>query len=127
MSRDINVTTGNIDMGKGDFVVAEAITNSFNKIEASNSSDDLKELLKALTKDVEKMMEQLPKEQVEEVADDLERFTDEATKEKPKRKWWEVSAKGLKEAATAATALGSIGVSLMTNLEKIISILEKIS
>ena len=121
---NIDVKVRDVNMEKGDFVIADTIQNSFNKVEASNAPDNLKELLKALTKDIEKITEQLPKEQAEEVADDLERFTDEATKEKPKRKWWEVSAKGLKE---AAATVGAIGVSAMTNLEKILPILEKMS
>ena len=124
MSHKMDVNVGDVNMNNGDFVIAETIQSSFNKIAASNAPDNLKELLKALAVDVDKMMKKLPKEQAEEVADNLDKFTTEATKDKPKRKWWELSAEGMKE---AAKTVGEIGISVLTNLEKIIPILERMS
>ena len=45
------------------------------------------------------MAKGLPKEQAEEVADDMKRLADEATKEKPNAKWYNVSIEGLIAAA----------------------------
>ena len=46
----------------------KAMKDSFNKADSSQASDDLKELLKALSIEVGKMAEQMPKEQAEQVA-----------------------------------------------------------
>jgi hypothetical protein len=61
--------------------------------------------------------------QAEQVANDLQTFTNEATSEKPRRKWWELSAEGMKE---AANTVGEIGVSVLETLEKISPILASI-
>ncbi len=94
-----NVQLGDGTIIHGDFVVATKIRDSFNKVESSNSSDNLKELLKELTISVAKMSEQLPKEQAEQVANDLQSFTNEAISEKPRQKWWQLSSEGIKDAA----------------------------
>jgi len=116
------ITIGNGNTFQGDFVIAEKIRESFNKIGASDSSEELKELLKALSLEVGKVAAELEKKQAEGIIDDLQKFIDEASSTKPKKKWWEISAKGMKE---TAGAVGELGLSLIKNLDKIIPILEK--
>ncbi|MGE5340861.1 MAG: COR domain-containing protein [Candidatus Omnitrophota bacterium] len=120
----INVQVGNVTMNNGDFVVAENIKNSFNKVESSNVNVELKELLKALTESVAKMSEQLTPESAQNVSEDLNTFNNEATKDKPRKKWWELSAAGIKD---AAISVGKLGGSVIKILEEIIPILNKIS
>ncbi|MCP5119073.1 MAG: GTP-binding protein, partial [bacterium] len=100
----------------GDVAIGEKIQNSLNKVQAANSSDDLKGLLEQLAQEVAKIAEKLPKEKAEEVADDLDRFTGEVTKDNPKRKWWELSADGILEAAKSA---GQIGATAITIIDKV--------
>ncbi|HLP44801.1 MAG TPA: COR domain-containing protein [Candidatus Kapabacteria bacterium] len=107
----------------GDFIFAERIRDSFNKVNSAEAPDNLKVLLKSLVGDVEKMIVQLPKEKAEEIVNDLQTFMNEAISKKPRKKWWELSANGIKE---AASTVGSIGISVLKNMDKIIPILEKL-
>lgn len=108
----------------GDFVMAKSIENSFNKVTESELSDELKGLLKELSVAVSKIVEHLPKDEAQDVAEDLGTLIDQATREKPKRKWWSVSIDGLSK---AAEKLGKIGMPVLEIIGKIVPLLEKIS
>ena len=100
----------------GDFVVANKIKDSFNKVNSSNVSNNLKEMLKNLATEVGKISEQLPKEQAEQVANDLHALTNEATSEKPRKKWWQLRADGIKEAAESAGEIGKTALEILKGL-----------
>jgi len=108
----------------GDFVVANSIKNSFNKIATSQAPDELKELLKELSNTINKILEQLPKDESKDIVEDLDKLVDEAVKEKPKRKYWEVSVNGLKD---AAEKLGEIGKPVLDLISKIAPLLIALS
>lgn len=91
---------------QGNVIVASAIQGSFNKIESATISSELKESLEQLTQAVSIMITELPKEQAEEVVDDLRKLTEEVLKETPNPKWYLVSIDGL---TSAARNLGKIG------------------
>jgi hypothetical protein len=63
--------------------------------------------LLTLTKAVEQMASSLPKQRQEEVARDLQALAAEATSPTPRRKWYEVSAEGLVDAAKAVAGIGA--------------------
>jgi hypothetical protein len=121
---EIEVTLGDNAKISGDFVVAKSIENSFNKINLSETTDELKGLLKELSVVVSKMIEHLPEEEGEEVAEDFDTLVDKATCEKPKRKWWSVSIEGL---SNAAKNLGEIGTPVLDLIGKIVPILTSLS
>jgi hypothetical protein len=108
----------------GDFAVADSIKNSFNKVATSAASNELKDLIKELTVAVGKMTQEMPKEQAEDAADDLQKLVEQATSEKPKRKWWSVSVDGLTQ---AAKNVGKIGEPVLAILERLVPILTKVS
>ncbi|MCP4402814.1 MAG: hypothetical protein GY801_36615 [bacterium] len=119
----VKISVGdNANIG-GNFVIADRIKDSFNKVDSTDIDKDFKEVLKELIADVNSMIEQLPKEQAEQVAKDLQTLTNEAISKKPRRKWWELSADGIKE---AAKTVGDIGLSVLKNLDKIIPMLENL-
>lgn len=99
------VTFGDNATIHGDFVVAKNIENAFNAAQKA-SSPELKTALEELTKRVNEMSKQLPTEQARVVASDLATLSQEAVSEKPRQKWWELSADGLKEAAKAVAGIG---------------------
>lgn len=105
-------------------IVSNKIKDSFNKADASNTPDKLKDLLKSLAAEIGKINELLPKEQAEQVANDLQALTNEAISEKPRKKWWELSVSGIKE---AAQSVGTIGKSALTILKELIPVLTEIS
>lgn len=121
---NIEVSIGNNAQFSGDFVVAKSIENSFNKVVSSGLNDELKELLTELSIAVGKAIENLPQDEGQDVAEDLDTLIDQATREKPKRKWWSVSIDGL---IKAAEKLGKVGIPIIELISKIVPILEKIS
>lgn len=116
----IEVTLGDGTTIHGDFVVANSIKDSFNKVEKADVPYELKSLLKDLTKSVAAMSERLPKETAGQVARDLETLTAEATSKTPRKQWWELSVEGLTK---AAKDIGEIGKPVLELAAKIVAIL----
>jgi hypothetical protein len=102
----VNIIVGDGVTISGDFVVASSIVNSFHKAQSANITEELKDLLQKLAKEVGKMSEALPKETAEQVARDLEMFIAEATSQAPRKKWWQLSVEGLKRAAQDVRDIG---------------------
>lgn len=81
--------------------VGLTLTNCTNTIQ-QYAPGERKNLLEALNRDVQKLIESLPEEKKEEapqVAENLEVLVKQATSEKPNRKWYSLSAEGLLDAA----------------------------
>jgi hypothetical protein len=94
------VTIGDGTKIKGNLVIAHDITDSFNQA-ATTADPNLKKLLEQLCAQVEKLLPALPPDQQAQAKQDLSTFVAEATSDKPRRKWYELSAEGLVEAAKA--------------------------
>jgi hypothetical protein len=103
------VVLGNNNTITGPFTVvtAETIQNSFNSIAKSDTKEELKESLKQLTVQVAELAKLTPPEKAEEIARDLESFTKEATSKAPRKKWYELSADGLLEAAKTVAEMAA--------------------
>ena len=83
-------------------VIADQIENSFNALAKSDLNDETKTLLEQLLKAISEINKQTKPEQAEtaeSMARDAEDLVKEATSAKPRRKWYEVSIDGLKQAA----------------------------
>lgn len=91
--------TGNINTG--------TIQNSFNTVAQSAAEPALKAELERLCQQVEQMLTKLPEEKKEEVAQDLDSFVKEVTKDMPRKKWYELSGEGLIEAAKACAGMAA--------------------
>lgn len=117
------VNSGPINIGKNiSSVIAEKIENSFNKArDAADRSDEIRELLQSLAQEMVKVVEKLPPEKVDEAVSDLEAFTDESIKDKPTRKYWELSKQGIIDAAQAVGAVGETAINLVTKLSDLLS------
>lgn len=106
-TQNVNVS-GNVG---GDFtvsqVVAETISNSLNRVEKSDTSDELKQKLADLHELVKQLTPKLTQDQQEKAAKNLEVLAKEATSKTPDRAWYEVSAKGLKEAAATVAEMAA--------------------
>jgi len=106
---------------RGNIVVAESIEESFNSIERADIEDDLKEQLKQLIYAVDIMIKELPKEKAEEVAEDMKVLIEQATKEKPNSKWYNVSIEGLIKAAQNVGKIGDTVIELTGKVKKILT------
>jgi internalin A len=122
MAKQKRLTSGSINVGDNfsGTIITGTVKNSFNKIESSTASNELKETLKRLVQAVETMSEALPDEEATEVKDDLDKLVEEATKENPKQRWYSVSIDGLTK---AAENLGKVGEPVIELSQKILSLL----
>ena len=99
----------------GDLAVGKEI--EITKAVGTGSADEIKALLQQLAEQVAKVAEKLPEEKAADVDDNLERFTEEATKDNPKQKWWKLSAEGIREAAESVGTVGTTTISLLEKLD----------
>jgi hypothetical protein len=102
----VSVTLGDGTVIHGDFVVANSIRESFNRVKDSNMGAELKKLLERLTSEVGTLLQHLDGERAKQAASDLDVLTKEAISPKPRSEWWQLSVEGLKDAATAVRDIG---------------------
>ena len=111
-----SVTIKDSEIRESQLVVAGLISGSFNKSQGSTVPDEIKTKLAELTRLVETVCKSLPAEVAKDVAKDLDILVGEAVKKEPRRKWYELSAEGLKE---AAQKVGEIGKPILGLLKEI--------
>ena len=116
------VSTGAGSVIHGNMIVASTIQDSFNTVAQSDAEPTLKAELERLCTQVNQMLAQLPEEKKQETVQDLNSFVTEATKEAPRRKWYELSAEGLIEAAKACAGVAS---PVISTVQKILTLLAK--
>ena len=69
-----------------------------------------------LHEEMAKIGGQLPPDDAKDAAQDLETFTHEATKAKPRRKQWQLSAEGIMKAAQSVGQVGATAIVLVKEL-----------
>ena len=106
----------------GDFIVAESIQNSFNKISSSDTSQEIKKKLTELSNSVLELCNHLSNDEAKEVVRDMDSLIDEAISDKPRRKWYELSAEGLID---AAKSVGTVGKPVIDTTKAILQLLEQ--
>lgn len=114
------VSTGAGTVINGQMVVATTIQDSFKTISESGVSKELQAELKTLCTQVEAMLLSLPEDRKHDVQQDLASFVTETTKESPRKKWYELSAEGLIEAAKACAGVAS---PVIITVKKIVDLL----
>lgn len=96
---------------EGNVNILGPVQNAFNTINnidtSSAEAKSLQSLLKALHEETTKLIKALPDDEAERAARNLRNLTEAATAKKPDRKWFEVSAEGLLDAAKAVASLTS--------------------
>jgi CheY-like chemotaxis protein len=107
---------GSLTVGNDNVVIRD----SYNKITSARIDSELRETLQLLTEAVAAMNNELPEDQAAEVAEDLSRLVNEATKPKPNKKWYSVSIEGLIKAAENLDKLGEPVINLS---KKVLSLL----
>lgn len=104
-------------------VVADTIESSFNTLTKSDIGDNLKTLLDQLLRAVNDVNKQVPPEDSDvanEMARDADTLVKEATSPNPRRKWYEVSLEGLKQ---AAINIGEIADPVLDIVKKLVPLL----
>jgi hypothetical protein len=101
-------------------IIADSIENSFNVLANSTVDDELKSLLNDLVNAINEVNKKAPSEEAEAMARDAEALVKEATSSKPRRKWYEISIEGLKQ---AAINIGEIAEPVLDIVKKLTSFL----
>jgi hypothetical protein len=97
------IEIGNNTQISAPIVIADSIEDSFHTLAKSEINDETKDLFERLLKAVNDINKQVPPdnaESAESMAREAADLIKEATSPKPRRRWYEVSIEGLKQAAT---------------------------
>jgi hypothetical protein len=105
------VTLTGVNIAQG-----QQIQQSLSNVKTSGASDEIKSTMEAIHNELVKLLPQLPAEDAEKATASFDRLSKAATEPKPDRKWWEVSASGLLEAANAVADAGKPLVGLLGKL-----------
>jgi molecular chaperone DnaK (HSP70) len=103
----------------GSVVAAEKIENSFNSLQESKANNEVKDLLGQLLTEIKALNAKVPEAQAQQFADmaeETETLIGETGRETPRKKWYEASLSGIKE---AALAIGDIAKPVLAVAEKL--------
>ena len=103
--------------------MADSIEGSFNTVQSSQASDELKDVLATLIKQIAEIGHGWGAQE-SEVTRDVKALSEEVASAAPRRKWYELSVEGLKE---AALAVGEVGVPVVATLKKLLSLLNSVA
>ena len=123
MTQEKVINIGNGNTINAPVVVADQIKNSFNIIAESDIKVELKELLHKLINEVNDAAKAVSEETAESMARDVESLSKEVVSSKPRRKWYEMSIEGLKE---AAQAVGEVGKPILKTVSTLLPMLNGI-
>ena len=115
VERNVNVNgTGNI-VNVAEYMsnVKNEVTNNLAKSEAD---PEVKSLITELMKEFEKIAAQAKPEQTKKIAKNLDALTNEIASDQPERSWYELSLKGIKEAAQAIGEIADPVISIVAKL-----------
>jgi hypothetical protein len=122
MSENVTITIGDGNVFNGDAFIGNRLRDIYTKVKKGKRNKQLRSTLEGLTLAVTKMTEGMPKADAERVVNDLQTLSNEAVSPAPRRKWWQLSAEGLVE---AAKAVGEAGKTVLDWVPKVLTILDK--
>ncbi len=122
------MTGGHVDIknaavGQG-ASISLVIQRSLDKVESVSDKPELQQLLRDLCGQMTELTKRLPIAEQSKVAKDLPAFVAEVTSPSPRKPWYELSGKGLVEAAKAVADLAS---PITTVVSSIFQLLGKIA
>ena len=97
--------------------VTNTVTQQLND---STASEEVKSLMKQLADQLVAIDPSINPEKVKGMGDDLQTLSNEMAKSEPRRKWYEISLEGIRE---AALAIGEIGKPIVETVAKLVPIL----
>ena len=116
MTQERVINIGNNNTISAPVVIADRIENSFTTLAKSEVGSDIQELIEQLIKQVNEVSKTCKVAHADSMARDVESLTKEVASKSPRREWYELSVKGLKE---AATAIGEVGKPILETLQKL--------
>lgn len=121
-TQTINFGNGNVFHGDVSLnqVAAKHIQDSLNRAANSTASQDIKSALVKLSEAVVTMCKQLPPKDQERISKDLATFSNEVVSDEPRKDWYELSAKGLTQ---AAETLGIIAAPVIECVKTVLALM----
>jgi hypothetical protein len=101
-------------------VIADHIENSFNAVAKSDLKPDLKDLINDLLKQVATASKDMPPDKAKQMARDAEALVGEVSGPAPRKEWYELSIKGLQN---AAKAVGEVGKPILETTAKLLPLI----
>lgn len=117
MSNNITINSSTVH---GSIVAAKHIQKSFNSLSTSKTDDEVKELLVQLLAEIKALNDKVPEQQFVDMAEGAETLISEASRNQPRKKWYEASLEGIKE---AALTVGGVAAPVMAVVEKLVPLL----
>lgn len=117
VNQNVNINNSNVG---GSVVAAEKIENSFNSLQKSKANDEVKILLEQLLAEIKNLNDKVPTQQLADMLEGAETLITETARESPRKKWYEASLEGIKE---AALAVGVIARPVLDIAEKLTPLL----
>ena len=100
--------------------MTDVTTHVNQRLNESGANDDVKQLVSQLTERIAAIDPTVNPAKVRAMADDLKTLSDEVSKPEPRRKWYELSLDGIKE---AAQTIGEIGKPVIETVLKLVPLL----
>ncbi|HEV8259360.1 MAG TPA: hypothetical protein VGQ19_01215 [Burkholderiales bacterium] len=91
-----------------------------NNVDQSSSSEEVKSLMKQLANEINAIATKVDPKQTQRMGNDLKTLSAEIAQPEPRRAWYELSLKGLRE---AAEALGEIAAPVVSTVTKLMPLL----
>lgn len=101
-------------------IVMQSIQDSFNTLQGSTANKELKSKLEELTKEIAEQCRFLPDSVARQLTEDVSSLVKESLKQSPRREWYEPSAKGIVQ---AASALGAASEKIVGLVKGVLSLL----
>jgi len=120
---DKNVTitqSGTGDVATVAEYMSHVITQVNNNLQQSSASDEVNQLVKQLADQISAISGKIDPKQTQRMGSDLQTLTNEVKQPEPRRDWYELSLKGLKE---AAEAVGEIAAPIIATVKILIPLL----
>jgi len=120
MDRSVHITAHVVNSPGAIANVAEYMSDVTSHVvqhvNESDESEEIKRLVKQLAEQISAIDPSVNPEKVKDMGDDLTTLSNEMAKSKPRRRWYEVSLEGIKEAALAIGEVGEPIVKTVTML-----------
>ncbi len=100
--------------------MANVTTRITQQVEGSSAGEDVKALMKELIEQIASLKDAGNPDKIQQMADDLKTLGDEIAKPQPRRKWYELSLQGIKE---AAEAVGEVGKPIVKTVMQLLPLL----
>lgn len=121
VEKQINVDNSGIGNITNIAEYMSGVTNTvYNNVNQSNTSDEIKDLIKELTERITAVAPQIETKTAEKLGKNVEALSKEVASTEPDRRWYEVSLSGLKE---AAVAVGELGKPILETISKLTPLL----